>query len=47
MVGLLVGGRPWELLGDDAAEGQECPLTIDLGEGLPEACQGDASGRVQ
>ena len=39
MVGLLVGGRPWELLSDDAAEGQERPLAVRLGEGLPEVRQ--------
>ena len=39
MVGLLVGGRPWELLRDDAAQGQERPLSVRLGEGLPEVRQ--------
>jgi hypothetical protein len=47
MVGLLAGGRPWELLGDDAAEGQECPLTVGLGKSLPEVRQRDTSRRVQ
>jgi hypothetical protein len=40
MVGLLVGGRPWEFLRDDAAEYQECLMAIDLRECLPEVCQG-------
>jgi hypothetical protein len=31
IVGLLVGGRLWELLRDDAAEGQECPLSVRSG----------------
>jgi hypothetical protein len=39
MVGLLLGGRPWELLRDDAAEGQERPLSVRLGQGLPEVSQ--------
>ena len=43
MIGLLVGGRPWQLLRDDAAERQECPIAIGLGERLPEVRQWDAS----
>ncbi len=40
MVGLLVGGRPWQLLGDDAAERQERSLAVRLGN----ACQSRVSG---
>ena len=47
MIGLLVGGRPWELLSDDAAEGQERPMAIGLGECLPEVRQRDAPGRLR
>ena len=47
MVGLLAGGRPWQLLRDDAAERQECPMAIGLGEGLPELRQREAPGRLQ
>ena len=47
MVGLLVGGRPWQLLSDDAAERQERPMAIGLGEGLPEVRQRDAPGWLQ
>jgi hypothetical protein len=39
MIGLLVGGRPSELLRDDAAQGQERALSVRLGEGLPEVRQ--------
>ena len=39
MIGLLAGGRSWELLSDDAAERQERPIAIGLGKGLPEVRQ--------
>src|SRR5512135_2838612 len=45
MVGLLVGGRPWQLLRNDAAERQEYLTAIGLGEGLPEVCQGETPRR--
>ncbi len=44
MVGLLFGGRPGQLLSDDAAERQERPIAIGLGERLPESSQRDALG---
>ena len=44
MVGLLVRGRPGQLLSDDAAERQERPMAIGLGERLPESSQRDALG---
>src|SRR5436190_1635014 len=44
MVGLLVGGRPGQLLRDDAAERQERPMTVGLGKGLPKLRQRDAPG---
>ena len=44
MAGLLVRGRPGQVLSDDAAEGQERPLAIGLGECLPESGQRDAPG---
>ena len=47
MVGLLVGGRSWQLLSDDAAERQESPMAIGLGEHLPEMGQRDTPGRLQ
>src|SRR3954452_13123040 len=47
MVGLLSGGRPGRLLGDDAAEGQESPMAIGLGEDLPELGQRGAPGRLR
>ena len=47
MVGLLVGGRPWQLPRDDAAERQECLMAIGLGECLPEVRQGEAPRRLQ
>ena len=47
MVGLLVGGRLGQLLRDDAAESQERPMAIGLGECLPEVRQRDAPGRLQ
>ena len=40
MVGLLVRGRPGQLLSDDAAERQERPMAIGLGS----ACQSRVSG---
>ena len=39
MVGLLVGGRPGQLLSDNAAERQERPMAIGLSECLPEVRQ--------
>lgn len=39
MIDLLACGRSWQLLSDDAAEGQERPIAIGLGEGLPEVGQ--------
>ena len=36
MIDLLVGGRSWQLLSDDAAERQERPIAVGLGKGLPE-----------
>src|SRR4051812_12325785 len=47
MVGLLVGGRLWQLLRDDAAERQECLTAIGLGQCLPEVCQGKTPRRTQ
>src|SRR5258708_3595601 len=47
MVGLLVGGRPGQLPSGDAAESQERPMAIALGEHLPEAGQRDAPGRLR
>src|ERR1700723_3322460 len=47
MVGLLVGGRLWQLPRDDAAECQECLMAIGLGECLPEVRQGKAPRRLQ
>jgi hypothetical protein len=35
------------LLSDDAAEGQESPMAVGLGERLPEAGQRDAPGRLR
>ena len=39
MIDLLVGGRSWQLLRDDAAERQERPIAIGLGKCLPEVRQ--------
>src|SRR4051794_23999473 len=47
MIGLLVGGRPGKLPSDDAAECQERPMAIALGEHLPDAGQRDAPGRLR
>ena len=47
MIGLLAGGRSGQLLSDDAAERQERPIAIGLGECLPEMCQRDAPGRLR
>src|ERR1017187_8565486 len=44
MVGLLFGGRPRQLLSDDAAERQERPMALGLGKCLPESRQRDAPG---
>ena len=48
MVDLLVGGRSWELLRDDAAERQERPIAIGLGAGLARGrVERDARARLQ
>jgi hypothetical protein len=47
MVGLLVCRRPGQVLSDDAAEGQQRPLAIGLGKGLPESCQRETLERLR
>src|SRR3954451_4503774 len=47
MVGLLVGGRLWQLTRDDAAERQEGLMASGLGGCLPEVRQGKAPRWVQ
>ena len=47
MVGLLPGGRPGELLSDDAAECQERPMAIGLGRACQRLRQRDAPGRLR
>ena len=42
MIALLADGRSWQLLSDNAAERQERPIAIGLGECLPEVGRGMA-----
>jgi len=44
MIVLLFGGRPGQVLSDNAAERSERPMAIGLGECLPELSQRDALG---